>query len=126
MSCTPTDPVVGRSLVRKRGRRQLATPGSVARGHSRMGERTVGREAVGDKDNSVVEESTHAVGKGFGYVPRASRLSATVAPYSSSVIRTTAYRKPAAAFAWTSGFDAVGSIRCTTVSIGTAGSHSST
>jgi hypothetical protein len=34
--------------------------------------------------------------------------------------------KPAAAFAWTSGFDAVGSIRCTTDVIGTAGSHSST
>jgi hypothetical protein len=34
--------------------------------------------------------------------------------------------KPAAAFAWTSGFDAVRSIRCTTASIGTAGSHSST
>jgi hypothetical protein len=41
-------------------------------------------------------------------------------------IRTTASRKPATAFAWTSGFDPVGSIRCTAVSIGTAGSHSST
>jgi hypothetical protein len=65
-------------------------------------------------------------GRGFGYVPRASRLRASAVSYSSPVIRTTLIRKPAAAFAWTSGFDAVGSIRCTTVSIGTAGSHSST
>ncbi len=64
--------------------------------------------------------------RGFRYVSRASRLRASVASNSSLVIRTTLLRKPAATFAWTTGFDAVGSIRATTDSIGTAGSHTST
>ena len=40
---------------------------------------------------------------------------------STPVIRTTPIRKPAAVFARTRGFDAVGSIRATTDPIGTAG-----
>jgi hypothetical protein len=49
-----------------------------------------------------------------GYEPRASRLRARAFSYSSPVIRTTPIRNPTAAFDWTSWFDAVGSIRCTT------------
>src|SRR4051794_8015034 len=75
---------------------------------------------------SLPKEATRSRAPAFRYAPRASRLRATAFSYSPPVIRTTLLRKPAAAFAWTSGFDAVGSIRGTTASMGTAGSHSST
>ncbi len=63
---------------------------------------------------NIIREDWQSSGRGhdhwrvFGYVPRAARLRATAVSYSSPVIRTTPIRKPVAAFAWTSGFDAVG------------------
>lgn len=50
-----------------------------------------------------------------------SRPSASALSYSPRVIRTTSILNPAPAFLCTSGFDAFGSIRRTTASIGTRG-----